>query len=102
MNKKLLNYIDCHLNNSTSGHMEQLVYIIAKLSLISTPAAWIVKLPGETQDKLFLSHSDASSYIDLKGRPVDYIAPLYTTVNVDVAASDTNRLLSTITHIRKD
>lgn len=102
MNKKLMNYIDCHLNNSTSEHMEQLVYIIAKLSLISTPAAWIVKLPGEAQDKLFLSHADASNYIDLKGRPVDYIAPLYTTINVDVAASDISRLVSKITHIRKD
>ncbi|KAJ9430501.1 hypothetical protein PMI39_023350 [Pantoea sp. YR343] len=91
MNKKILNYIDWHLNNSASEHMGQLVYIIAKLSLISTPAAWIVKLPREARDKLFLSHADASSYIDLNGRPDDYIAPLYTTVNVDVASSGIKR-----------
>lgn len=97
MNKKLLNYIDCYLNNSATELLEQLVYISAKLSLISTPAAWIVKRPGEVQDKLFLSYEDAFSFIELMGRPVDYIAPLYATVKVDMETSGITRFISTHT-----
>ncbi|MEA5101473.1 hypothetical protein [Pantoea sp. S18] len=90
MKNLLLNYIDCHLNTANSEHMERLVYFIAKLSLISPPVAWIVKLPGEVQDKLFLSHADAFSYMELMEQPVNYIMPLYAAVNVEVVTSGNN------------
>lgn len=93
MNKKLLDYIDCYLNHSATEPVEQLVYITAKLSLISTPVAWMVKSTGMAEDMLFTNPDDARKYIETIGRSVNYISPLYSTMKVDLGTSDILRFI---------
>lgn len=95
MNKRLLNYIDNFLYHSSTEPLQQLVHFIAKLSLISSPVAWVVKRPGMSEDKLFTSQKDAMDFLDTQGHKDDYIAPLFATLKVDVSAGERRYLLLT-------
>ena len=92
MKNKLLSYIDDYLNHSESEPTEQLVYIMAKLSLISTPVAWAVKRSGDATDALFNSREDAIRFLKKSGRSEEYIIPLFTTVKVSVGEKESRHL----------
>lgn len=84
MNKKLLDYIDRKINDCDPEPVEQLIYMIAKLSLISRPVAWMVKsLPGK-DDIPCGTHQDAVETLNRSGDTSSYILPLYTVLKADV------------------
>lgn len=83
MNKRLLSYIEHHLKDPSIGPMEQMIYITAKLSVISLPTAWLVKRSGGKMNMPFLYQHDAYKYLQKNGGKEDYVLPLFTTVKVD-------------------
>lgn len=93
MNKKLLNYIDDFLYHSSDEPLQQMVFFIAKLCLISVPAAWAVKCPDSVKDRLFISLEEAVTFLNEEGDSIDYITPLFATVKVDMAAEELRDLL---------
>ncbi|WP_312041108.1 hypothetical protein [Pantoea eucalypti] len=97
MNTRLLTYIDTFLYHSSNEPLQQLVYIIAKLCLITAPVAWVVKSPGGSENKLFTSQEEALTFLEKQGHKDDYVAPLFTTVKVDMNAGEIRHLLLTPT-----
>lgn len=95
MNTRLLSYIDTFLYHSSTEPLQQLVYIIAKLCLITAPAAWVVKRPTGKDDRLFTSQEKALEFLEKQGHSDDYVAPLFTTVKVDMSAGEIQHLLLT-------
>lgn len=95
MNTRLLSYIDTFLYHSSTEPLQQLVYIIAKLYLITAPAAWVVKRPNGKDDRLFTSQEEALEFLEKQGHSDDYVAPLFTTVKVDMSAGEIRHLLLT-------
>ena len=95
MNRRLLNYIDKFLYHSSSEPLQQMVFIIAKLCLITAPAGWAVKRPCGEKDRLFTSHEEAVRFLNNEGIKDGYIVPLYATVKVDMSAGELKHLLLT-------
>lgn len=95
MNTRLLSYIDTFLYHSSTDPLQQLVYIIAKLCIITAPAAWVVKRPAGKDDRLFTSQEEALAFLEKQGHSDDYVAPLFTTVKVDMSAGEIRHLLLT-------
>lgn len=95
MNKRLITHIDNFLYHSSGEPLQQMVYIIAKLSLISVPAGWAVKRPGNAENCVFNSHDEAVSFLNKNGGRDDYIIPLFAAVKVDMSAGELSHLLLT-------
>lgn len=87
MKMRILSYIDNHLTHESGQPIEQLVYIIAKLSLLSSPTAWLVKSVERKNNAPFLSLSDALIFMKKNTNSTDYIIPLYTAVRVQVCGN---------------
>lgn len=83
MKNKILEYIDNFLFHSSSDPSEQLVYLIAKLSLTAYPVAWVIMPPGGKGESLFFSHSEAVESLNKRARKDEYIAPLFATLKFD-------------------
>ncbi|SFK34253.1 hypothetical protein SAMN05518863_106183 [Candidatus Pantoea symbiotica] len=84
MNKKILRYVDDHLSHASSPPGEQIVYVFAKLSLTSSPDAWMVRHVRNEEDFLFTTHQAAIEHLDMHGDGNDYISPLFATARVDM------------------
>lgn len=88
MKKKLLSYIDNRLNHHCSDPVEQMIYFIARLSVTASPVAWTVKRAGRNADKPFLTYDEALDFVEHHGEREDYIAPLFSTVKMDIFGED--------------
>ncbi|WP_337021625.1 hypothetical protein [Pantoea anthophila] len=95
MNERLLMHIDDYLYHTSGEPLQQMIYIIAKLCLISAPAGWAVKRPRSAKDRLFATRDEAVIFLNQAGRKEDYITPLYATVKVDMSAGELKHLLLT-------
>lgn len=84
MNNKLLEFLDERLKDPEPDPMEQLVFILAKLSLISSPVAWMVKSSTDKGDILCISYECAIKTLKEHGSAMSYILPLYTVLKADI------------------
>ncbi|TDS67717.1 hypothetical protein C7434_3455 [Pantoea sp. PNA 14-12] len=83
MKNKILEYIDNFLFHSSSDPSEQLVYLIAKLSLTAYPVAWVIMPPGGNGESLFSSYSEAVESLNKRAKKDEYIAPLFATLKFE-------------------
>ncbi|WP_337022488.1 MULTISPECIES: hypothetical protein [unclassified Pantoea] len=86
MNDILIRHIDKKLKSTETESLEQLVYILAKLSLVSAPAAWLVKSTLNQGDIPCLTRERALELLYECGGDKSYILPLYTVLKADVVA----------------
>jgi len=88
MNNTLLEFIDERLRDPEPEPMEQLVFILAKISLISSPVAWVVKSSTNKDDILCVSYECAMKTLKELGSSRSYILPLYTALKADVVPAN--------------
>ncbi|MBK0095012.1 hypothetical protein IBT49_03420 [Erwinia sp. S63] len=84
MNDKLIEFIDERLKNPEPEPLDQLVYILAKLSLISSPVAWMVKFKSGKGNIPCLTRQHALEMLNEFGDADSYIVPLFTVLKADI------------------
>lgn len=84
MKDLLIEHIDKKLKSGSTESLEQLVYILAKFSLVSAPAAWIVKSTLHQGDVPCLTRERALELLYECGGDKSYILPLYTVLKADI------------------
>jgi|GEM_PF-1772789 len=102
MKKRLSTHIDTFLYQCSADPLQQLVYMIARLSLIATPVAWVVKFHDGKEDRFFTSQDEAIAHLDAKGNKDDYLVPLFATVKVDATEREMRHLLLTPSPYEED
>ncbi|WP_324021876.1 hypothetical protein GC090_20390 (plasmid) [Pantoea sp. JZ29] len=102
MKSRILEYIDNFLFHSSSAPSEQLVYLIAKLSLTAYPVAWFILPPGGKGEGLFFSHSEAVKSLNNRARKDEYIVPLFATLKFDFCEKSGDLFKSSIQYESDD
>lgn len=84
MNDALIEHIDKKLKSGNTQSLEQLVYILAKLSLVSSPVAWMVRSVKGKEDIPCITRANALRIMQEHGDEKSYVLPLYTLIKADI------------------